>query len=55
MGECPEAGIRDSLAVASQDTNQAWAIGGLTFGPRCSLQGGREGGNVLWETTALCV
>ena len=26
------------------ETNQAWATGGLTFGPRCSLQGaGREG------------
>lgn len=26
------------------DTNEAWATGGLTFGPRCSLQGaGREG------------
>lgn len=30
---------------------RAWATGKLTFGPRCSLQGGREGGSVVWEVS----
>ena len=57
VGEGGEAGVSFpwlSPLTLTIMTHQAWATGGLTFGPRCSLQGAGGGEReCLWETAAF--